>query len=896
MPLKYKKIVQCSVFISIMTTIATFPAHADLKSYQPTNADSAYNISFSATDENSYDLAIYEEVNGQWQKKYYNYEYQIKNCPDNSCSSDNRFIPNRTTVDLNTNFYGIEYGAIYNNGFQIGTVIADFIKNNSYLGAAILNRGSNKITKITSLTGDFINNTATSSGGAIYNDGQVDSSGNCTAVIGDIKGNFVGNTSKASGGAIYNNVDSLRQVNQIGDIHGLFIDNRAIRDGGAIYNQGGFGNFYASFIANSSGGNGGAIMSTRIIGDIVGDFISNTAARSGGALYFSNGGTVGHIIGRFIGNTAGEYGGAIRNSSAKDFSVSGEFALNSAKYGGAIYNSSLANVSFPLTSTIINSSFINNSAEIAGGAIYHRGVINIIADGYNSVFQGNTAAGASSAIFVNESFSKVNLFVRNHGNITFYDDIDGVEGYDFNLQGENGSGINFYANINNGDIYVGDINKTISENADVYFENISNIGNRNNSLIINNGKLIFNDFAGYTHNFRELQLNNGEIHINNVDADLTGAVMGKFSADYYTADNISMKIHNINVIADGDERTLIDFADSSFSDKVENNVSTAGGPVYNYNVIYQPETGQFMFERTSVNPQVNVSSYAAVAAASILNDEIYSRVLADIDSYFQVDDGVRKIKPMIKVFASDDDIDLKNDVGGKSKFQGIIAGAETSPITHTFGWKSVYNIYMAYAAGNHKISSQKLNQKTGYFGLSGILFKNRFFVGTTLNAAVTENIDKSNARKINFMSYQAGAAVKAGYNIDWGTDYYLQPFLYGSYTYISSNNYKTEKEAVVKFGNTYNIELSPGIKMSKKFENNLSLYLTGCNVFNFNGRRNVTANKIKLPKIKLKNYAEFGAGVEKFYLKKNAKFFVEIVRREGGREGWNALAGITWNF
>lgn len=357
-----------------------------------------------------------------------------------------------------------------------------------------------------------------------------------------------------------------------------------------------------------------------------------------------------------------------------------------------------------------------------------------------------------------------------------------------------------------------------------------------------------------------------------------------------------MKVHNINVIADGDEYTIIDFADSVFARQVENNVSAAGGPVYNYNVIYKPESGQFMFKRASINPQVNVSSYAAVAAASVLSDEIYSRVLADIDTYFQADNDAKKIKPMIKVFASNDNINLNNSAGGKSRFQGIIVGAETSPIAHSSGWKSVYNIYTAYASGNHKISSQKLQQKTGYLGVSGILYKNKFFAGATLNAAVTENASSNNDGKNKFMSYQAGAALKAGYNVNLGADYLLQPMLYGSYTYISSNDYKTERKAVVRFGNAYNIELSPGMKFNKSFENNLSLYLTGRYVFNFSGQRKVTANDEKLPKIKLKNYAELGIGVEKLSLKKDAKFFMELSRREGGREGWNTLAGITWNF
>ena len=55
-------------FISFVDVGAAFSAYAGLETYQPTNPDSAYNISFFPADEKSYNLAIYEKVNEQWQK------------------------------------------------------------------------------------------------------------------------------------------------------------------------------------------------------------------------------------------------------------------------------------------------------------------------------------------------------------------------------------------------------------------------------------------------------------------------------------------------------------------------------------------------------------------------------------------------------------------------------------------------------------------------------------------------------------------------------------------------------------------------------------------------------------------------------------------------------------
>ena len=82
------------------------------------------------------------------------------------------------------------------------------------------------------LSADFIGNHSNSTGGAIYNIGE----------IGDITGDFIGNyatstNNSAGGGAIYNTYSGAT----IGNITGNFIGNYALGNssvsGGAIYNS-----------------------------------------------------------------------------------------------------------------------------------------------------------------------------------------------------------------------------------------------------------------------------------------------------------------------------------------------------------------------------------------------------------------------------------------------------------------------------------------------------------------------------------------------------------------------------------------------------------------------------------------------------------------------------------
>ena len=229
-------------------------------------------------------------------------------------------------------------------------------------------------TYIDKITADFINNSATYSGGAIFHTAG-NYSGSINAIIGDFIGNNVkyeGNGSGA-GGAIWMQ-QSIGAIK--GNFAGNYVESNGDAMGGAIANvyMGYYGsigsiegNFIGNYVKGAKGSYGGAIVNGSSdrsraphIQSIKGDFLGNHAvaeigSASGGAIANINYQTyvgldslaIDSISGNFIGNYAESVeqsasGGAIRNDGTIG-SISGDFIGNYASgreaEGGAIYNS-----------------------------------------------------------------------------------------------------------------------------------------------------------------------------------------------------------------------------------------------------------------------------------------------------------------------------------------------------------------------------------------------------------------------------------------------------------------------------------------------------------------------------------------------------------------------------
>ena len=275
---------------------------------------------------------------------------------------------------------------------------ANLINGNADIGGAIYNTGS-----VYAYNTNFINNTAATMGGAVFNNGTLTIQ-KCIVDNNDITKRTSSDSEDYGGAAIYNWYDST-----------LFIKNSTISNNlknykngdyvvGAVTSLGKTTILENSYFVNNSGRWGGAITTSgsSLPGKKVNELsISESTFSKNGGLYgvgiFIEGSKFTITSCVFDSNTASGKGnmtpndnnGAAIEVTDTDKSITGTiskstFTNNKAQYGGAIDICAG-------TIKIINSKFINNSADVEGGAID----INTL--------NGNPKVTISSSKFINNS-------------------------------------------------------------------------------------------------------------------------------------------------------------------------------------------------------------------------------------------------------------------------------------------------------------------------------------------------------------------------------------------------------------------------------------------------------------------------------------------------------------
>lgn len=200
--------------------------------------------------------------------------------------------------------------------------------------------------------------------------------------------------------------------------------NKSDSIGGAIINRGGTITISTSIInsnASVGGGSGGAIFNDdgTLVIEENSVLLNNQSGYKGGAIY-NDEGTLVIVESSFESNQAleriGVGGGAIYNFINKDDKeddvtiVASTFRNNRAGLGGAIYNDA-GNL------YITNSTFVGNSANGEGGALYHES--RDLTEIRNSTFYRNSVGddGYGGAIFIDDSGFGVNTKAELFNNI-----------------------------------------------------------------------------------------------------------------------------------------------------------------------------------------------------------------------------------------------------------------------------------------------------------------------------------------------------------------------------------------------------------------------------------------------------------------------------------------------
>lgn len=286
---------------------------------------------------------------------------------------------------------------LYCNRADGMTVANCTFRNNSATsgGAAVYNNGHAQSISFCAFSGNSVMLSSYSTGGTVYNSGDSQTIAHCT-----FSGNSIDSTSDFNypgGGAIYNIGASQLVANC------AFNDNFAKAGGGAIFND---GNFSAvtncSFVANSAGAGAGIDNSGTSQTVFACAFSRNAASMDGGAIL--NFGTSQTLLScAFEANYAidpngyGGSGGAIANYSYPDqpqFVTQCAFTRNFFAYhGGAIFS----RYDSPI---VARCTFTDNYATGAlhNGGITLGGAICGLKQAIDCVFTGNSAESCGAVI------------------------------------------------------------------------------------------------------------------------------------------------------------------------------------------------------------------------------------------------------------------------------------------------------------------------------------------------------------------------------------------------------------------------------------------------------------------------------------------------------------------
>ena len=205
------------------------------------------------------------------------------------------------------------------------------------------------------------------------------------------------------------------------------------------------------------------------------------------------------------------------------------------------------------------------------------------------------------------------------------------------------------------------------------------------------------------------------------------------------------------------------------------------------------------------------------------------------------------------------------------------------------------SFYLGYAGSKQKAEEVKSNQ-TGYvLGATGMLIKDKWYAGLTLNMifnkASVDTDDGTNDIDMNMFTIGA----KAGYNYDIGKNWILEPNVTLMYGIVNCGSYETTLTKVDS-QSVNNIMLEPQVKARWQLTNGWQPYGLLGYAANLSSKPTVKTEAGDLDLDSIGGYVEFGAGVNKDFLNTAWSCYAQITGRAAGRSGFEGNLGIKYKF
>ena len=605
----------------------------------------------------------------------------------------------------------------------------------------------------------------------------------------------------------------------------------------------------------------------------------------------------------FSHNTADFVAGAIFNhSSIVEIGSNNIFYNNYANLsGGAIRN-------FLGTFTVLSGTkFIENEAGNEGGAIDNEeAILNLIAESSDIEFTGNTANGISNAI--HDSTGTINMWTNKGANIVFNDRITSADNASImNINKSSGTLPTTGKVILNEDMtgYTGKVN--LYNGTIALGENGTFFGG---DLHVYRGTIDFINEKIQDHNFNNLTVTKGLTLA--VDADLKNKKMDTIYAQT-VSDAGMINIKSINILSNAGNTTEIMFTSSTVLKDRIISTPTAFSALYKYDVVFDNETGFFSFTNAGgANPAILSGAVASAAGGFTAQKAIIDQSFASLNNFAskkvqtkaninrnlyvsaanKVFESENKIERglWIRPYASQDTVKI-GDADIDNTLYGTLAGIDL-PVSED---KQV-SFYIGYAGSKQDFEEIKVTQ-TGYIaGASGMMIKDKWYAGLTANINFNKAESDNDFGTDEFDMNMYAIAAKAGYDIEAGKNWTIEPNIMLMYGSVNRQGYTTKQGAKIKGESDNNIIVAPQVKAKLDLDKGLKPYALLGYVLNAGDKIKVEADGLDSEADKADGYVEYGIGLNKEFINTPWSCYVQVTGKGGDRSGFDGSFGVKYNF
>lgn len=803
-------------------------------------------------------------------------------------------------------FIANQGGGISNIYGGITDIIGSFIGNGGscYRGGAISNvayfsnyYNEKHVSYIGNITGTFFNNhgsikdndssyISSAEGGAIYNEGRIDSITNS-----HFQNNYAEAESRdAYGGAICNMTESQFSSSEVGI--------------GKIQNTSFIGNYAKS---QSGTAQGGAIWSNRDL---------NIVADNGESLFSGNYVQVGENKDQqaiFVTNILGksrEYNDAQSEYYYQNKIYKTTVTLNSINNGKIIFNDKITGET---TKTPINKYYKEWDSSV-GEYITH-----YVDDDYNDIDTPTEVSVTPELKITGDSSSIVQL--NNN-----------IENLDISLSGTNlhlGARDNVLDG-NNLDLQSGTLSMVNNQVGVASLNNVTLSGNTNFVADVDLANEQMDRITANTYGTHQGNLN---VVGMNLLSDATKDVTEIYFAQPGLKNNV------VNGMPANGGYNLPSSAQTTFYT-----------PIYKYNAIYdnRNDGGYFMFTKgdkiltanggggttitpsgnpsDAYNPSVLAPSVASQAGANATMNQTFNYAFQNSDNFMTIPylervaiktanryalsptgdaTDVGTFSPLfnaqnetssawVKPYASFENIPLKNGPKVSNITYGTLVGFDTPIKSIKHGWDRAWTGYIGYNGASQRFSGVDATQNGGLVGGTLTLYKGNFFNATTVSSGAIVGDNRTMYGTDNYTMLMAGVGNKTGYNFEFKEGkIIIQPSMLLSYTFVNTFDYTNAAGVKIKNDPLHAIQIAPGVKFIANTKNGWQPYIGVNMIWNLLDKSKVSANDVRLPEMSIKPYVQYGVGVQKRF-KDRYMAFGQAMIQNGGRNGISLTAGFRW--